>query len=67
MMLDLQAISDELTKAFILKEYSERIPVFKIANFEEEAMELYRNDNTFNHRVRKTIAVILQIIEKHNK
>jgi hypothetical protein len=63
-MRPLEAIREELTKAFIIREYADRIGIMK-SGFEDEAYRKYLNDPTFHARVQLVVAGIMQIVQEH--
>lgn len=63
-MIDFTGMHDELTKSFILREYQERIPQLTM-DFEQKAIELYRNDPIFHNRVDHLVSAIMVIIQRY--
>ena len=65
-MLDKRALSDELTEAFICKEYADACGVMEY-DFREKAVDKYRNDPIFHNRVKYATAFVMNIVGKHEK
>jgi hypothetical protein len=60
-------LEQELTKMFMLYEYGRQTPFCTLEDYintEKKALEFYRNDSFFNHRVKMLVAHTLQIVKE---
>ena len=60
----LRKISSDLQDGFIFREYQLEHPQLT-ADYTEKAIEKYRSDHYFHHRVDSLVAGVMQIVQKH--
>ena len=63
-MIDLDALHEDLLKGFILREYQIINPQLT-TDFEEEATFKYLRDGVFHNRVDSIVAGVMRILQKH--
>ena len=61
----MKTLHNDLTMAFIMKEYPLHEPVFTSDDYKDRAIEAYQNNSLFHAKVETIVHYILDVIEQN--